>query len=57
MFHSVALVVALIRATRRNIPQDAIPHSHRQVNLKSYILHFSKYGLNVSFIEIFTKKE
>jgi hypothetical protein len=27
----------LIRATRRNIPQDAILHSHRRENLKSYI--------------------
>jgi hypothetical protein len=28
------------RATRRNIPEDAILHSHVRVNLKSYI---SKY--------------
>jgi hypothetical protein len=28
----------LTRATRRNIPEDAILHSHRRVNLKSYIL-------------------
>jgi hypothetical protein len=27
----------LTRATRRNIPQDAILHSHRRENLKSYI--------------------
>jgi hypothetical protein len=26
----------LARATRRNIPGDAIPHSHRRKNLKSY---------------------
>jgi hypothetical protein len=25
------------RATRRNIPEDAILHSHRRENLKSYI--------------------
>jgi hypothetical protein len=25
------------RATRRNAPEDAIPHSHRRENLKSYI--------------------
>jgi hypothetical protein len=25
------------RATRRNIPQDAILHSHRRENLKSYL--------------------
>jgi hypothetical protein len=27
----------LTRATRRNIPDDAILHSHRRENLKSYI--------------------
>jgi hypothetical protein len=27
----------LTRATRRNIPQDAILHSHRRQNLKSYM--------------------
>jgi hypothetical protein len=27
----------LTRATRRNIPEDAIIHSHRHENLKSYI--------------------
>jgi hypothetical protein len=27
---------ALIRATRRNNPEDAILHSHRRENLKSY---------------------
>jgi hypothetical protein len=27
----------LTRATRRNIPEDAIVHSHRRENLKSYI--------------------
>jgi hypothetical protein len=26
----------LIRATRRNIPEDGILHSHRHENLKSY---------------------
>jgi hypothetical protein len=26
----------LTRATRRNIPEDAILHSHRRKNLKSY---------------------
>jgi hypothetical protein len=29
----------LTRATRRNIPEDAILHSHRRENLKSYILN------------------
>jgi hypothetical protein len=28
----------LTRATRRNIPEDAILHSHRRENLKSYSL-------------------
>jgi hypothetical protein len=28
---------ALTRATRRNIPEDAILHSHPRENLKSYI--------------------
>jgi hypothetical protein len=28
----------LTRATRRNIPEDGILHSHRRYNLKSYIL-------------------
>jgi hypothetical protein len=27
----------LTRATRRNIPEDAIHHSHRRENLKSYM--------------------
>jgi hypothetical protein len=27
----------LTRATRRNIPEDAILHSNRRVNLKSYL--------------------
>jgi hypothetical protein len=28
--------VALVRTTRRNIPEDTILHSHRRENLKSY---------------------
>jgi hypothetical protein len=28
----------LVRATRRNFPEDGILHSHRRENLKSYIL-------------------
>jgi hypothetical protein len=28
----------LTRVTRRNIPEDAIVHSHRRENLKSYIV-------------------
>jgi hypothetical protein len=30
--------VALVRTTWRNIPEDAILHSHRRENLKSYTL-------------------
>jgi hypothetical protein len=30
----------LTRATRRNIPEDTILHSHRRENLKSYIKLF-----------------
>jgi hypothetical protein len=29
----------LTRATRRNIPEDTILHSHRRENLKSYITY------------------
>jgi heme/copper-type cytochrome/quinol oxidase subunit 4 len=31
----------LTRATRRNIPEDTILHSHRLGNLKSYIINFA----------------
>jgi hypothetical protein len=31
----------LTRATRRNILEDAILHSYRRENLKSYLLQFS----------------
>jgi hypothetical protein len=37
----------LTRATRRNIPEDTILHSHRRENLKSYTApHLSSQGLN-----------
>jgi hypothetical protein len=43
MLRRVALIrnVGLYkRATRRNIPEDAILHSHRRENLKSYIIMY-----------------
>jgi hypothetical protein len=40
----------LTRATRRNIPEDTILHSHRRENLKSYTLIFSfLYDSTVTF--------
>jgi hypothetical protein len=33
----------LTRATRRNIPEDTILHSHRRENLKSYICPQSEF--------------
>jgi hypothetical protein len=42
----------LTRTTRRNIPEDAILHSHRRENLKSYIVVVTVsqlcFGFNVS---------
>jgi hypothetical protein len=35
----------LTRAARRNIPEDAILHSHRRENLKSYITYNYLYLL------------
>jgi hypothetical protein len=32
-------LVALVRTTRRHIPEDGSHHSHRRKNLKSYIAH------------------
>jgi hypothetical protein len=39
----------LTRATRRNIPEDAILHSHRRENLKSYTIlqHFMEADLSL----------
>jgi hypothetical protein len=33
------VVLVLTRATRRNIPEDAILRSHRRETLKSYIMY------------------
>jgi hypothetical protein len=38
----------LTRATRRNIPEDSILHSHRRENLKSYQINFH-YGTLLLF--------
>jgi hypothetical protein len=38
-------LVALVRATRRNNPEDTILHSHRRENLKSYALKFNLSSL------------
>jgi hypothetical protein len=35
----------LTRATRRNIPEDTILHSHRRENLKSYIRTYEEWCL------------
>jgi hypothetical protein len=40
----------LTRATRRNIPEDAILHGHGRENLKSYKL--SKFHISLSIISI-----
>jgi hypothetical protein len=37
-------------AARRNIPEDAILHSHRCENLKSYIVMFTVYLVNLKSI-------
>jgi hypothetical protein len=40
----------LTRATRHNIPEDAILHSHLRENLKSYPIISSIYGLYMKLI-------
>jgi hypothetical protein len=37
----------LTRATRRNIPEDTILHSHRRENLKFYITYSYAYDVDV----------
>jgi hypothetical protein len=41
----------LTRATRRNIPEDTILHSHRRENLKLHILVFNSEKLKFNSIE------
>jgi hypothetical protein len=43
---------ALTRATRRNIPEDTILHSHRRENLKSYTIYLSLSELKSQSFEI-----
>jgi hypothetical protein len=38
-------ISVLTRATGRNIPEDAIPHSHRLENIKSYKITFVQRNL------------
>jgi hypothetical protein len=38
---STSETLVLTRATRRNIPEDAILHSHRRENLKSYMRYIA----------------
>jgi hypothetical protein len=41
----------LTGATRRNIAEDAIPHSHRRENLKSYIIRIDSNRITVTSIQ------
>jgi hypothetical protein len=47
--------LVITRATRRNIPEDIILHSHRRENLKSYMFDATARAFhfeNVAFIEV-----
>jgi hypothetical protein len=44
----------LTRATRRNVPEDAILHSHRRENLKSYSLHLFAFHIFLLCTTCFT---
>jgi hypothetical protein len=46
----------LTRATRRNIPEDTILHSHRRENLKSYIVN-SKCFLTYLKVKFYFAKQ
>jgi hypothetical protein len=43
---------ALTTATRRNIPEDAILHSHRRENLKSYIIKYYPDNMSVTYMSV-----
>jgi hypothetical protein len=43
----------LIRATRRNIPEDTILHSHRRERLNSYIDYYIVYMCSIYVIFMF----
>jgi hypothetical protein len=45
----------LTRATRHNIPEDAILHSHRRENLKSYTIQFYFYLSPLPFLMVNSK--
>jgi hypothetical protein len=43
----------LTRATRRNIPEDTILHSHRRENLKSYITQaFTDESMSLTYMGV-----
>jgi hypothetical protein len=42
----------LTRATRRNIPEDTILHSHRRENLKCYIIIIYSLSLDEFVLEL-----
>jgi hypothetical protein len=37
----------LTRATRRNIPEDSVLHSHRREELNSYIPSYLSYNIDI----------
>jgi hypothetical protein len=49
-------ILDLIRATQRNIPEDAILHSHRRENLKSYniiiIIKINLPGIGETYLQV-----
>jgi hypothetical protein len=49
---TVSETLVLTRATRRNIPEDAILHSHRRENLKPYRRRFVEQLLDTNCVNI-----